>query len=101
MAMPIMGPCPLKFWGIEKVSASPRAGDIIKIILCRDALWIHTLSGEPHGLKESLNLACFLIHNFEVLLLFKFGPLWLFLLLISPSMTGIAHLFFVSLPSQM
>ena len=54
-------PASLKFWGIEKIEAPPRGGDIIKKLLCREARWINALDTlEPNGLNEELNLSCYL-----------------------------------------
>lgn len=33
----------LKFWGIEKIFPSPRGGEMINSLLCRETYWIHTL----------------------------------------------------------
>ena len=54
-------PASLKFWGIEKITAPPRGGDIINKLLRRESFWIHTLNTlEPNGLNEELSLSCFL-----------------------------------------
>lgn len=51
----------LKFWGIEKTPPSSRAGDIITLLLYREAYGIHTLNTvEPSGTNEELNLSRFL-----------------------------------------
>lgn len=53
--------CSLRFQGIEFVSPLKRGGDRDKVILQREAFWIHTLQTEhPKGLNEELLLGCFL-----------------------------------------
>ena len=51
----------LKCIVLEKISPSPRGGDIKKKLLQREALWIYTVNNmEPHGLNETLDLGPFL-----------------------------------------
>ncbi len=51
----------LKFVGLEKISPSPRGGDIVKRLRQRESFWIFTLNSmEPHGLNQSLDLSSFL-----------------------------------------
>lgn len=51
----------LKFLGIERISPSPRGGNIVKQLLQREAYWIYTLNTmEPRGLNENLDLSSFL-----------------------------------------
>ena len=53
--------CSLRFQGIEKVDLPRRGGDRDKLLLQREAYWIHTLKTEfPNGLNEELLLGCFL-----------------------------------------
>ena len=54
-------PASLKFWGIERITAPSRGGDIINKLLRREAHWIHNLDTlEPNGLNEEMSLSCFL-----------------------------------------
>ena len=53
--------CTLRFQGIEVVNPLKRGGDRDKVLLQREAYWIHTLQTEhPKGLNEELLLGCFL-----------------------------------------
>ena len=53
--------CTLKFQGIEFVPPPKRGGNRDKILLQREARWIHLLQTEsPKGLNEELILSCFL-----------------------------------------
>ena len=49
--------CTLRFQGIEVVNAPKRGGDRDRLLLQREAFWIHTLNTEyPKGLNEELLL---------------------------------------------
>ena len=53
--------CTLRFQGIESIVASRRGGDRDRLLLQREAFWIHELATEyPLGLNEELLLGCFL-----------------------------------------
>ena len=55
------GVCDLRFQGIEFVEPMRRGGDRGRLLLQREAYWIHTLRTEsPKGLNEELVLSCFL-----------------------------------------
>ena len=53
--------CTLRFQGIEVVNPMKRGGDRDRLLLQREAFWIHNLNTEfPKGLNEELLLNCFL-----------------------------------------
>ena len=53
--------CTLRFQGIEVVNPLKRGGDRDKLLLQREAYWIHVLNTVfPKGLNEELLLNCFL-----------------------------------------
>ena len=53
--------CTLRFQGIEVVNAPKRGGNRDRLLLQREAYWIHTLNTVfPKGLNEELILNCFL-----------------------------------------
>ena len=53
--------CDLRFQGIEVVKPIKRGGNREKLLLQREAYWIHYLKTEfPKGLNEELVLSCFL-----------------------------------------
>ena len=53
--------CSLRFQGIECVQPLKRGGNRNKLLLQREAKWIHTLQTEhPKGMNEELLLGCFL-----------------------------------------
>ena len=53
--------CDLKFQGIEHVKPINRGGNRDKLLLQREAFYIHYLQTEfPRGLNEELSLSCFL-----------------------------------------
>ena len=53
--------CTMRFQGIESVNPLKRGGDRDRLLLQREAFWIHSLNTEyPKGLNEELMLNCFL-----------------------------------------
>ena len=53
--------CSLRFQGLEVVAPLKRGGDREKMLLQREAWWIHFLQTEyPKGMNEELLLGCFL-----------------------------------------
>ena len=53
--------CTLRFQGIEMVKPLKRGGDRDRVLLQREAYWIHELNTVfPKGLNEELSLHCFL-----------------------------------------
>ena len=59
--------CDLRFQGIELVKPLKRGGDREKLLLQREAWWIHNLQTEhPKGLNEELLLGCFPMTLFTI-----------------------------------